>query len=194
MSDTFGLLLRKSSLSDKPKNFLLCKKTKLFSLVDGLPTAKRRIIKIMKVIFTKDQPGGGKKGEIKEVSQGYAENFLIAKGFARVATAEVQAKVAKEQKEAEAKKAREAEKLQALKGDIEKRVFNFKVKVGDKGQIFGGVHEKDIAAGISAKLDFPLDKNQIHIENPIKQVGEHVVKVKLGADAVANAKINVEAA
>lgn len=147
----------------------------------------------MKIIFIKELAGTGKRGEIKDVSDGYAQNFLIAKGFARVATAEIQAKMAKESKEAETKKLKEIEKLQVLKQDLEKRVFTVKVKVGDKGQIFGSVHEKDIALSIGSKPNHPMDKNQIEIENPIKQIGEHLVKVKLGGGISANVKIKVEA-
>lgn len=147
----------------------------------------------MKVIFIKDTPGQGRKGEIKDVSEGFAQNFLIKKGFAQAATTDIQAKIAKEAKEAEAKKLKEIGKLEALKGEIEKRIFTVKVKVGEKGQIFGGVHEKDIAASISAKLSHPLEKNQIEIGSIIKQIGEHLVKVKLGSGVTASAKINVEA-
>lgn len=147
----------------------------------------------MKVIFLKELPGQGKKGEIKEVNSGYANNFLIAKGFAAIATPEIQAKVNKENKEAANKKLREIEKLNKLKTDLEKRVFTVNVKVGDKGQIFSGVHEKDIVKVINNTLNTEIEKNQIHLENVIKQVGQHVVKVKLGPQILASVKINVEA-
>jgi large subunit ribosomal protein L9 len=147
----------------------------------------------MKVIFLKELPGQGKKGEIKEVNSGYANNFLIAKGFAAIATPEIQAKVNKENKEAANKKLREIEKLNKLKRDLEKRVFTVNVKVGDKGQIFSGVHEKDIVKVINSTLNTEIEKNQIHLENVIKQVGQHVVKVKLGPQILASVKINVEA-
>jgi len=146
----------------------------------------------MKVIFIKDHQSG-RKGEIKEVSDGFGQNFLIPKGFARVATEEIQAKIAKEGKESEAKKLKEVEKLKEIKSEIEKKVFVIKVKVGDKGQIFGGVHEKDIASAITSKLNHTLEKNQISKQEPIKQVGEHKVEIKLGNGQTATAKINVEA-
>jgi large subunit ribosomal protein L9 len=147
----------------------------------------------MKIIFLKDVPGQGKRGEIKEVSSGFAENFLIKKGFAQVATADIQNKIAKEAKEAEIKKLKEIEKLQVLKQDLEKRVFTVKVKVGDKGQVFGSVHEKDIAAVISGKINHPVEKSQVEIPSAIKELGEHQVKVKLAGGIIANVKINVEA-
>jgi large subunit ribosomal protein L9 len=146
----------------------------------------------MRVIYLKEHQGS-KKGEIKDVSSGFAENFLIPKGLAQVATAEIQAKIAKEGKEAENKKFREIEKLQSLKQELEKRTFTIKVKVGGKGQVFGGLHEKDIAEAVADKLSYPLEKNQVEIESAIKALGEHQVKVKLGSGIIANVKINVEA-
>lgn len=146
----------------------------------------------MKVIYLKDITGQGKRGEIKEVNSGFAQNFLIPKGFARVASADIQSKIAKETAEAEIKKLKEIGKLQDFKTDIEKRVFTLKVKVGDKGQVFGSVHEKDIAAAISAKTNHTLEKNQIEIPASIKQIGEHDVRVELGRGIRANVKIKVE--
>ena len=146
----------------------------------------------MKVIFVKELTGTGKKGEIKEVSDGYAQNFLIAKGFAQLATADIQAKIAKEGKEAENKKLKENEKLNALKVDLEKRIFNHKVKVGDKGQVFGSVHEKDVAQAVSGKIGINIDRHQIEIPSVIKQTGEHQAKVKLGSGIIANIKLQVD--
>jgi large subunit ribosomal protein L9 len=147
----------------------------------------------MKVIFTKDAPGQGKRGEIKEVSEGYAKNFLIAKGFAQIATPDIQAKIAKEAKEAKAKKEKEITKAGTLKNDIEKRVFTLTVKVGDKGQIFSAVHDKDIAAAINSKMNTVLEKNQVELSKPIKELGEHSVKIKIAQGITAAVKIHIEA-
>lgn len=151
------------------------------------------ITESMKVIFLKELTGAGKKGEIKEVSDGYAKNFLIAKGFAQVATAEIQSKMAKEAKEAEAKHQKEISQLQSLKADLEKRVFAVKVKVGDKGQIFSGVHEKDVIKVINDVMRTTLDKNQVDLKAVIKQLGQHEVKLRLAGGISASVKINVEA-
>lgn len=148
----------------------------------------------MKVIFIKELSGTAKKGEIKDVSDGYAKNFLIAKGFAQVATADIQAQIAKEAKELEIKKLKEAEKLQALKQDLEKRSFTLKVKVGDKGQVFGGVHERDIAEAVAKKMSLLMDRSQVILDKPVKELGEHKAKLKLGSHILANINIKVEAA
>lgn len=146
----------------------------------------------MKVIFLKDVSGQGRKGEVKEVNDGFAKNFLIAKGLAAVATSEIQTKVVKEKQEQEAKKVREQERLKKLKIELEKRVFSLFMKVGDKGQVFSGVHEKDIVNAINNDLGTALEKNQIELPSVIKQVGEHQVAVKLGAGIAAKIKINIK--
>lgn len=147
----------------------------------------------MKVIFLKDVPGQGRKGEIKEVSYGYGQNFLIAKKFAQTASPEIQQKMAKEAREAAEKRDREIIKLNTLKTDLEKRIFAVRMKVGDKGQIFSGVHEKDIIVAINSKMGLALEKNQIELGAIIKGLGMHSAKVKLAQGIVAVIQLNVEA-
>jgi large subunit ribosomal protein L9 len=146
----------------------------------------------MKVILLKDVPKIGRNGEIKEVSDGYANNFLIKRGLAKVATTEAQAKLAAEQIEKSEKKAREQKKLAGYKDELERRTFTIKVKVGDKGQVFSGVHEKDIIRAIFQKTKITLDKSNIATHSHMKQLGEHVIDVKLGQGIIAKVKINLE--
>ena len=127
------------------------------------------------------------------MSEGFAKNFLIAKGLAQAVTPQLQQRLQKEEKEQAAKQQRENARLQALRQEIEKRSFSLRVKVGEKGQIFGGVHEKEVAGAIAGKLGAVIEKNQIHIAQPIKTPGEHLVKVRLGPGVIAQAKINLEA-
>lgn len=151
----------------------------------------------MKVIFLKDYIQAGsaswRKGDIKEVSDGYATNFLFAKKIAEPATAQVIAKIQKEAKEHEAKKNKELERLKQLKTDIEKRLFCLKVKVGDKGQFFGSIQEKDVAKNISEKMGISLEKHQIEIGKPIKTLGEHFADIKLAPGILAKVRIQIEA-
>lgn len=133
----------------------------------------------MKVILTKPVSGLGKIGEIKEVSDGYGNNFLIKKGLARLATKEAVGRRLKEDKEAQGKQEKEVGKLQTLKANLEKQKFTMPVKVGPQGQIFGGVHEKEIADLLNKKLSANIEKHQIHT-TPLKELGEHKVKIKLG--------------
>lgn len=147
----------------------------------------------MKVIFVKQLAGTAKQGEIKDVNDGYAKNFLIAKGFAQVATADIIARTEKENKEAAAKREKELAKLTSLKADLEKRTFTIKVKVGDKGQIFSGVHEKDVAKAVSDVTHVSIEKNQVELGGVVKALGEHQAKLKLAPGITAAIKIKVEA-
>lgn len=146
----------------------------------------------MRVLFIKDLAGYAKKGEIKDAREGYATNYLIPKGFVEIATAEIVAKVDKELKVAQKRKEQQQAKFGVLKTDLEKQTFAVKVKVGDKGQVFGGVHEKDIIKIINGKMKTNLDKNQIDLDHPIKEIGIHTIKVKLGQGIDANVKIEVK--
>lgn len=146
----------------------------------------------MKVILTKDVPKVGRAGEIKEVNAGFATNFLINKGLAKLATADAQRDLEKGKKELSAKKQKELDRLTDNKKELEKRIFTVKIKTGDKGQIFGGVHEKDIAAAVFQKTKIQLDKSQISAHKGIKALGEHIVDIKLGQGIMAKTKINIE--
>ena len=147
----------------------------------------------MKVILLTDVPKIGRKGELKEVSDGFAKNMLIRKGLAALATKETQDKVAKEEKNLTEAKQKAIKKAQEFKSELERRTFTVKVKTGDKGQIFGGVHEKDIAAAIYQKTKMELDKSNIDSHKGIKQLGEHIINIKLGQGVTAKTKINLEA-
>jgi large subunit ribosomal protein L9 len=146
----------------------------------------------MKIIYLKDVPGSGKKGEIKEVNDGYARNFLIAKGLAALATAQIQSKVKNESTQKAEKEKRQSERLNAIKADLDKRTFTVKVKVGDKGQVFGSVHEKDLAEKVNSKTNYEIDKSQIVLPKHIKQTGEYQFEIKLATGIVATPKLKVE--
>ena len=146
----------------------------------------------MKVILIKDVPKIGKQGEIKEVSAGYGTNFLLKRGLAKLATLDAQISLEKGKKELSEKKQRELQKLNKVKEELERRTFTVRVKTGDKGQVFGGVHEKEISQAIFQKTKIQIDKSQIGSHKGIKELGEHVIDIKLGQGILAKTKINVE--
>ena len=145
----------------------------------------------MKVVLLRDIVKLGRKGEIKEVSDGYANNYLLKLGYAKLATAKVQEQVTKQIQQAATQQAKELDQLRRLQADLEKRTFTLKVKVGDKGQIFGGIKDKDIAQAINNKLNTTLEKNQIETDH-IKALGQHSIIIKLGHGLVAKTKLNIE--
>ena len=148
----------------------------------------------MKVIFLKDVKGSGKKGEIKEVSDGYATNFLIKKKFAEPATAKTIAAL-EGQKKAQARDEADAiATAKLLKGQLEAEstVVILKEKVGADSRLFGAINSKKIADAINQQFDLKLDKHKILLENPIKALGEKVVPIRLHNTVTANVKIRIE--
>lgn len=146
----------------------------------------------MRVILTKDVPKIGRKGEVVTVAEGYARNFLFKQNAAILAT---DAEIAKLKAES-AHKSEKAEKLKKkfleYKKDLEKRIFSIKVKSGDKGQIFGGVHEKDIISAVYQKTKIELDKSQFKSLHGIKNLGEYPITIRLGQGINATIKIKIE--
>ena len=141
----------------------------------------------MQVIFLKDVKGQGKKGEIKEVSDGYAMNFLIKKGLAIKKTEGSLNKLNKQKehdKEIDLDNRKQAIELQKK---LEKITLNFKVKTS-KGKMFGSISTKQIKEELN-KQGFNIDKKQIE-NQMINTLGMHIIKVNLYKDIVVNLKVH----
>ena len=143
----------------------------------------------MQVIFLKDVKGQGKKGEIKEVSDGYGMNFLIKKGLAIKKTEGSLDKLNKQKEKDKEIDLKNREDALKLKEKLEKNTLKFKVKT-TKGKMFGSISTKQIKEELY-KLGFNIDKKQI--ENQlINTLGMHIIKVTLYKDIVCNLKVHVE--
>ena len=144
----------------------------------------------MKLIFIKDLKGQGKKGEIKEVKDGYGMIFLIKNGYAVLAN-DSNLKHFNTQKNKELLEEslciKECEKL---KEQLEKLKINIKVKVGKEDKVFGSVSTKQIVTELK-KLNFNIDKNKIKLTSPLSSLGTHFVTVELHKKVIANLKINL---
>ncbi len=134
----------------------------------------------MKVLLIKDVKSLGKAGEIKDVKDGYGQNFLIAKGFAKLATDEV---IEEWKKEQQMIAQREKEEIQRLK-DIEKKLSDVKLiikhKLGANGSLYGAVTKEEIASALKEQENIEIDKKSIEIKNPIKTAGNFDISIKLG--------------
>ena len=147
----------------------------------------------MKVIFLQDVKGKGKRGEVKEVPTGFAQNFLIKKNLAKEATGKAMAELkgqVKEKKKAEAEILAEA---QALKAELEKEttIVEVKEKVGADGRLFGAINSKKIADALNAQFNLKLDKHKIQLEYPLKAIGLKDVPVKLHKDVTAMIRVKI---
>ncbi len=146
----------------------------------------------MKVFLKRDVPGLGRVNEVKNVSDGYARNYLFPKGLAAPAT-ESNLKAA--QVFAETKKAREDrihERSQQIAEQIKTKTFKFKAKAGETGRLYGSITSADIAAEIGHALNINFDKHWIVLERPIRQMGTHAIEIKLEGGVHAQAHVVVE--
>ncbi len=142
----------------------------------------------MKVVLTKDVEKVGKKGEIKNVSAGYARNFLLPKNVAIVAT-EANIKAVEEKKKRDnVKLAKEKEVFVELAAKISKLSLTISTQVGEEDRMFGAVTTEDIALALKEQ-GFEVDKRKIDLVEPIKALGVYEVSVKLHADVNAVVKV-----
>lgn len=143
----------------------------------------------MKVILTKDVKGLGRSGDIKEVSDGYARNFLLAKSLALPATTALLGKVEKEQAEQREKIERLSKEMESLKNKFSGQTFTIQAKTSGN-TLFAGLHESDIIRVLEKKMGLKLESKQVQILEPIKTVGTFEVVLNL-SDSV-NTKIKIE--
>ncbi|MBQ9782185.1 MAG: 50S ribosomal protein L9 [Clostridia bacterium] len=143
----------------------------------------------MKVILLKDVKGTGKCGEVLEVSDGYARNFLIKKGLAEEATAVKINSLNIKNKSLEFHKNEEIKALKEQANNLKGKKITLKIKCGENGKIFGSITSKEIADAVN-ELGFSVDKKKVLLKDPIKNLGLYTVEIKFLPDV--SAKISVE--
>ncbi|MCI6007301.1 50S ribosomal protein L9 [Oscillospiraceae bacterium LCP25S3_E10] len=145
----------------------------------------------MKVILLQDVKGTGKKGELVNVSDGYARNFLLPKKVAKEATAQAMSEL----KNAEASKAFQIEEAKkaanASKALIEGKSLSIKAKAGQGGRLFGSVTAKEISAELKKQFSLNVDKRKISLDTDIKAFGTYNAEIKLYTGIVATLKVVV---
>jgi large subunit ribosomal protein L9 len=145
----------------------------------------------MKVYFLKDVPGVARAGELKEVAEGYARNYLLPRKLA-VAATEAVIDQARARQAAEARRAaREAEELRELAGRLDGLTVTVAVRAGKEGRLYGSVTAADIAEAISARVGRPIDRRRVELEAPIRKTGEYRVVVRLSRDLAPRVNVVV---
>ena len=134
----------------------------------------------MKVIFNTDVKGQGKKGEMKEVSQGYARNYLIPRGLATEATADNLNALKLKEKAKAAQIAKEKAQAEAYAKQLGAVQVTVRAKAGSNGKLFGAVTSEAISKALKEQFDMDIEKNKIVQAEPIKSFGSYTVKAKLG--------------
>jgi large subunit ribosomal protein L9 len=146
----------------------------------------------VKVILTRDVPNLGQVGDVKDVAAGYARNYLIPKELAMKATPGA----LKEFERRRAAEGRREERLTARAEALSQRLsdvtLTFEAKASEKGRLFGSITTADIAEALGREVGEKFDRRKHILSEPIRQVGEHVVSVRLAADVVAEVKVVVE--
>lgn len=144
----------------------------------------------MKVVFLKDVKGKGKKGEIKEVAEGYGRNFLIKNGYAKEATNQALSELQGQKRLAEKNAAAELQAAKDLKERLEQLEVTIKAKSGEGGRLFGAVSTKQIADELQKAHGIKIDKRKMECEG-IRSLGYTNVPVKLHQEVKATLKVHV---
>ena len=146
----------------------------------------------MKVILLQDVKGKGKKGQMIEVSDGYARNYMLPRKLAQEATADAINTMRMNDKATAERQARErAEALETSK-KLKDMILTVKAKGGGAGRLFGAVTNTEIADALKANTGITIDKRKIIIDEPIKNVGTYTVKCKLGYEIVGQLTVKIE--
>lgn len=147
----------------------------------------------MKVIFIQDVKGQGKKGEEKNIADGYARNFLLPKGLA-VEANKANLNNLKGQKESQAyKKEQEIKAAEEIKAKLEGITVKLSAKAGENGKLFGSITAKDIADALKAQHGIDIDKRKIVLSSDIKTTGDLTVDAKLYPQIVGKIKVSITA-
>ncbi|WP_163102557.1 50S ribosomal protein L9 [Peribacillus alkalitolerans] len=146
----------------------------------------------MKVIFLKDVKGKGKKGEIKNVADGYAQNFLIKQGLAVEASNANMSKLEGQKNKEKQLAAEELENAKELKDKLEKITVEIQAKAGDGGRLFGSITTKQVAEELQAKHGIKIDKRKMELNEGIRSLGHTKIPVKLHSEVQATLTVAVK--
>jgi large subunit ribosomal protein L9 len=144
----------------------------------------------MKVILLDDVTKVGRRGEVRDVSDGYARNFLIPKKLALSATAGNLKNLEHIKRQQDAKADRIKADAEALRTKIEELVYEERRQASEEGKLFGSVTSQDVADFLGTR-GIPMDRKRITLDEPIKALGEHVVSMRLHQDVTAQLRVNV---
>lgn len=144
-----------------------------------------------KLILTNEVSGLGEAGDVVEVKDGYARNYLIPRGLATGWTKGAQKQIDQIRRARKSREIASVEDARAARDSLESKPVTVAVRAGSGGRLFGSVTTAEIAEAVTAAGGPAIDKRKIEVGNPIKSLGEHRVQVRLHADVQANVTVNV---
>ena len=136
--------------------------------------------------------GLGRPGDVKDVADGYAQNFLLPRGFAVEATAGEMKVLARARDAKQAKQDRAHADAEELARRLSETTLMFRLKAGGQGKTFGSVTSKDVADALKRELKVDIDRTKVHLPEPLKALGVHKVEVRLLTDVRANVTVAIE--
>ena len=145
----------------------------------------------MKVILQQDVKGQGKKGQMVEVSEGYARNFLLPRKLAIAATTDAINTMNLKEKARRAEEARQKAEAEATAEKLKECQVKLTAKAGNGGRLFGAVTTKEISEGLKAQFDIDIPKQKLVLDEPIKAFGSYQIKAKLGFEVVGTVYVSV---
>jgi large subunit ribosomal protein L9 len=145
----------------------------------------------MKVIFIQDVANVAKAGQLKEVANGYARNFLLPRKLAVVATATEMKKMETHNYAAAQRQERSDSDLSALADEIEKLTLNLQLKVGVNNRVYGSITASHIADELAKLTGHEIDKKKVELEDPIKKLGDYEVSIHFAKDIIAKVRLSV---
>ena len=147
----------------------------------------------MKVVLRADVPNVGKKGDILDVADGHARNFLLPRGMAIKATPGVEAQAAAMRRSRDLKDARDREAAEVVARTLVPTVIRIAARAGTEGRLFGSVTAADVVDAVTKQTRVELDRRRLHLDEPIRSLGTHEVPVKLHADVEFRITVEVVA-
>ncbi|MGI6603821.1 MAG: 50S ribosomal protein L9 [Firmicutes bacterium] len=145
----------------------------------------------MKVILEQDVPRLGKKGEVVNVNDGYARNYLLPRKLARVATASSLKEVENRRRREAEKEARAAQEAKELAQRLAGRTVTIAARAGEGGRLFGSITNQDVATAVEKELGLTVDKRRVEMKEPLKALGSYTVTLRLYTEVTADITVNV---
>lgn len=147
----------------------------------------------MRVVLRTDLDHVGKRGDIVDVADGFARNYLLPKGHAIVATEGVTAQAAAMRKSRDLKDARDRESAEVVARTLVPMVIRIPARAGSGGKLFGSITSTDIAEAVAQQAKVTLDRRRLHLDEPIKSTGTHEIPVKLHSEVEFRITVEVVA-
>jgi len=145
----------------------------------------------MKILLRSDVKGVGRRGDIVNVSAGHARNFLLPNDLAVVANHGTVAQAEVMRKAQELKAATDRESARSLASSLSTKVITISAKAGNEGRLFGSITSTEIVKAIFDQTGATIDRKQVQLEAPLRQLGEHVVVLELFAEVLTNMSVNI---